>query len=644
MTLAASPLSCTGYVAITSGRLVHTNGTLEIGASGVGQVILGGGSIETRSAQLGNAAGSQGLIDLRHGTMSVSQSLQIGTSLAYPGYADIGSNAVLLVTNAARTSSLTISKGSVSLAGGLVQADSLVVPKVGGGFYFNSGSLILRNATVSNGQMFIAGDGLAKASLNFLPGNYSFPSGLLVSSNAVLNVSCDRIDGPLINQGTIIVNCPGGVFIANGPFSNRGTIVASNGTTIQFYGPVLNEGIITAVNGGAVQFYSSIENHHTLEAPVTGPPAIIAQPESQDVSQWDTASLEVVVAGSPNLRYRWSFRGTNIPTATNASYVQASIQPAASGNYQVMVANSFGSITSAVAVLRVNPPPSAGVAGTKVLVNGVVVLRDDYENAPVLANPAAEFGSWVNISGPILVTNIGYPGPYEGSKYLQILGASPQGGGSLQSVLGKPAIANDVFRFETMAYVSPLAYGHDYPFQFVAYNTSGVLAGTSQSPLHSWLGVDGTVYYYNGEAGSPTQTHIRYGQWQYWEIEYVVGSGHWSWLVDGAGDTNIGVNGNAQDRSIGAIHIFGNSTAGTNAPLYLDGVPELALQNSRLEQGLFRCDFRTLPGKYYFLEWSAGLTAGSWQPASSVIVGDGSAKLFSETPLDQQRFYRLRRE
>ncbi|TAK91900.1 MAG: hypothetical protein EPO07_19575, partial [Verrucomicrobia bacterium] len=51
----------------------------------------------------------------------------------------------------------------------------------------------------------------------------------------------------------------------------------------------------------------------------------------------------------------WRFNGTNISNATNANYTLANIQTTNAGNYTVVVTNSTGGNTSAVATLTVNP-------------------------------------------------------------------------------------------------------------------------------------------------------------------------------------------------------------------------------------------------------------------------------------------------
>jgi hypothetical protein len=54
--------------------------------------------------------------------------------------------------------------------------------------------------------------------------------------------------------------------------------------------------------------------------------------------------------------YQWQFNGRNLPGATNSTLVISNIRPADAGGYCVVATNSFGSVTSKVAALRVIGP------------------------------------------------------------------------------------------------------------------------------------------------------------------------------------------------------------------------------------------------------------------------------------------------
>lgn len=68
-----------------------------------------------------------------------------------------------------------------------------------------------------------------------------------------------------------------------------------------------------------------------------------------------------VTAGGPSLSYQWQFNGSSLPTATNSNLSLADVQLTNAGNYDVIVTNIYGSVTSSVAVLSVGPAGAPSV-------------------------------------------------------------------------------------------------------------------------------------------------------------------------------------------------------------------------------------------------------------------------------------------
>lgn len=93
-------------------------------------------------------------------------------------------------------------------------------------------------------------------------------------------------------------------------------------------------------------------------------PAITDQPDNLTVSQGQPATFSVSATGTAPLSYQWRKNNVNIAGATSATFTIPSAQPSDAGNYQVVVSNTAGSITSANATLTVttfNAPPTATI-------------------------------------------------------------------------------------------------------------------------------------------------------------------------------------------------------------------------------------------------------------------------------------------
>lgn len=80
-------------------------------------------------------------------------------------------------------------------------------------------------------------------------------------------------------------------------------------------------------------------------------PVIVSQPGDVGVAAGGSATLSVGVVGTPTLRYQWYYEGTSaVAGGTGASLVLSDVQTGTNtGAYTVVVTNTFGVVTSAVA-------------------------------------------------------------------------------------------------------------------------------------------------------------------------------------------------------------------------------------------------------------------------------------------------------
>lgn len=91
------------------------------------------------------------------------------------------------------------------------------------------------------------------------------------------------------------------------------------------------------------------------------PPQITSNPVDSVVTEGRTATLTVTAAGSRPLSYQWLKLGLPLPGAVAATLEIPNARFADAGGYAVVVANAFGTVTSAVATLTVQAPVFVGV-------------------------------------------------------------------------------------------------------------------------------------------------------------------------------------------------------------------------------------------------------------------------------------------
>ena len=140
-------------------------------------------------------------------------------------------------------------------------------------------------------------------------------------------------------------------------FANINQLVLSSNLTL-YVDTNLASGVTYAyrVRAWNKRGYSAYSN--TNSATTFAPPVVSRQPQSQSAVAGTTVSFSVTAAGTPAPSYQWQFHGADLPGATSTTLTLAGIQPSNAGNYAAVVANSVGSVTSAVAVLTVLVPPA----------------------------------------------------------------------------------------------------------------------------------------------------------------------------------------------------------------------------------------------------------------------------------------------
>ena len=100
---------------------------------------------------------------------------------------------------------------------------------------------------------------------------------------------------------------------------------------------------------------------------IGGTPLILQEPADRGAVAGNPASFSINVSGAQPLAYQWFHSGTAIANATNATVTIAQVVPGDIGGYQVVVTNSFGSVTSRVAQLTVSILDIKMYAGIEIL-------------------------------------------------------------------------------------------------------------------------------------------------------------------------------------------------------------------------------------------------------------------------------------
>lgn len=154
-------------------------------------------------------------------------------------------------------------------------------------------------------------------------------------------------------------------------------------------------------------------------------PFFVQQPQSQSVWVGAAATFNETAAGTTPLGYQWSFNGTNIDGATNASFTASNITISDSGTYQVTATNAFLPVLSTAALLTadyiIQAPANEGVTNGGKAALSVSAFGGPYTyqwqfkgtNLPVIGTISTAAGTGTNGNsgdqGPAVHANLSSP-------------------------------------------------------------------------------------------------------------------------------------------------------------------------------------------------------------------------------------------
>lgn len=209
-------------------------------------------------------------------------------------------------------------------------------------------------------------------------GNYSVvianAAGNIVSSNAVLTVqSAPFIVTQPASQFGALGSTVSLSIVATGsaPLSYQwfkaGTLLAD---TANITGSTSNVLTIAALTTNEVDTYYVVVSNFlgsatstSVAISVNSSPVITTQPVSRTISQNQTVTFDVTATGSDPLTFQWLKNGIKLTSSGTVSGINsnsltlAGVTTNSSGDYSVLVTNSFGSVTSVIATLTVLVPP-----------------------------------------------------------------------------------------------------------------------------------------------------------------------------------------------------------------------------------------------------------------------------------------------
>jgi T5SS/PEP-CTERM-associated repeat protein len=173
----------TGTVWVTGGQLIVTNNDLRVGESGIGQLTVSNGTVQSRLFKLGYNAGSAGTLTIAGGTNVTSGELAMGYWLGSAGAIWLNGGA-LIVTNAP-VFPVGSGVGQITVSNGVALLREVVIGTAGAGSARPCGTLTVAGGTVNLSSYLSAGETAVSTGLvNLAGGDLWVTNGAVILGNA----------------------------------------------------------------------------------------------------------------------------------------------------------------------------------------------------------------------------------------------------------------------------------------------------------------------------------------------------------------------------------------------------------------------------------------------------------------------------
>jgi autotransporter-associated beta strand protein len=460
----------TGPTLVKAGRL-FVNGSLGTNSATVtnGATLLGTGTINGAVALLSGGTLQPGNGGLTIGTLTLNNTLSLAgktlmalnrtnaqTSSRLQGLASLPYGGTLTVTNLgpALQSGDTFTLFSASAYSGTFT--SLTLPTLSAGLAWDT-TMLAQNGTLSVATVpsVVVAPSTTNAecgsSVTFVaspsgtaPFGYQWFDTLTNAISGATNASLllTNVHFPQAGNYTVLVTNNVGTASAVGALTVSDTlppvvtVAGANPLSVPCHGtftdpgasaldacagvlPVATNGTVNADVAGAytITYTADDGNGHVASATRTvnvgadtNAPAISSQPQSRTNLVGTDAQFQVLASSCSPITYQWYFATTNLLTdQTNASLTVSNVQLVSAGEYSAVLANSAGSVTSAVAVLTVDQPPVAADISASTIQNHPLMVSkakvlagcSDPDGDPlaiVSAGPASTNGGAVTLT------------------------------------------------------------------------------------------------------------------------------------------------------------------------------------------------------------------------------------------------------